>query len=354
MSSRTDILHAAKKASEIINQYEVKSRIDNGYTRIDPALIASYANVTLIYRPLEKLLGSFVRIQNSVGILVNNDRPRGLVHMTCAHELGHYFLGHDSNSDLTVEYGSAAKDLEQNANFFAYSLLCPQWLIARTMRNMGWYRHDFANPIVVYQLSLRLGISYTAMVFSLSTLNLITDELLEKLLNFQPKSIKQMIASDSKLQIGNHDVWLLKVNDKDHIIEPALGDKYILDLPSHAGSGHLWEIDEAISEGFHISPFLVNKTLQSKTPFDESIIIGGKKTHKYYLDVPTQFLANTDINNPELSIERQRQQIALSESKVWLQDTRINEFSLYTEFELIKNGFSTHEQEKRIALVEKH
>ena len=352
MSSRIDILNAAKKASEILDHYEMRFRIKDGYTRIDPALIASYANVTLIYKPLEKLLGSFLRIQNSVGILVNNDRPRGLVHMTCAHELGHYFLGHDSNADLTVEYGPNAEDLEQNANFFAYSLLSPQWLTVKTMREKGWYRQDFTNPIIVYQLSLRLGISYTAMVWSLFTLKFFTDPNLRKLLSFQPKLIKQMIASNSKLQMGNHDVWLLNVNDKDHILEPAVGDKFIFDLPNHAGSGHLWEIDEAKSEGFHISPFVVNKELQNKTSLDEPIIIGGKKTHKYILDMPSQFDASMDNNDTELSIERQRQQIALSESKIWIENAKINEFSLYTEFELIKNGFSSQEQEKRIATIE--
>ena len=354
MSSRIDILNAAKKASEILDYYEVKSRIKDGYTRIDPALIASYADVTLLYRPLEKLLGSFIRIQDSVGIIVNNDRPRGLVHMTCAHELGHYFLGHDSNADVTVDYGKDSENLEQQANFFAYSLLSPQWLIVKTMREKGWFRQSFSNPITVYQLSLRLGTSYTAMVWSLFVLNFFTDQTVTELLRFKPKAIKQMITSDLNLQIGNHDVWLLNENDKDRILEPALGDKYIFDLPNHAGSGHLWEIDEAKSEGFHISPFVVNKELQNKQLPDEPIIIGGKSTHKYILDVPSQLNSSADINDIELSTERHRQQLSLTESKMWVDNIQINEFSVFTEFELIKNGFSPQEQEKRIASIEKH
>lgn len=353
MSSRTDILNAVRRASEILDDFEMKSRITDGYTRIDPALIASYANVTLIYKPLERLLGSFIRIDDSAGIIVNNDRPRGLIHMTCAHELGHFFLEHESNTDTTVEYGSNAENLEQDANFFAYSLLAPQWLVGKTMREKGWGRQSFENPIIVYQLSLRLGISYTAMVWSLATLKLLTDTVRESLLKIQPKAIKQMITSDPDLKIGNHDVWLLNVNDKDHILEPALGDKYIFDLPNHAGSGHLWGIDEAKSEGFHISPFVVNKETQATIPSDDPIIIGGKKTHKYILDIPRQLASDLNADDPELSIDRQRQQIALSESKIWIQNAKINEFSLYTEFELIKNGFSSQEQEKRIALIEK-
>jgi Zn-dependent peptidase ImmA (M78 family) len=350
---RTDILKAVRRASEILDDFNMKSRVSEGYTRIDPALIASYANVTLIYKPLEKLLGSFIRIENTAGILVNNDRPRGLVHMTCAHELGHFFLEHDSNTDITVEYGSNAANLEQDANFFAYSLLAPRWLVAKTMREMRWSRQDLQNPIIIYQLSLRLGISYTAMIWSLASLNLLTTEALDELLKIQPKTIKQMITSDPKLKIGNHDVWLLNVNDKDHILEPAIGDKYIFDLPNHLSSGHLWEIDEAISAGFCISPFVVNKETQAHIPYDGSIIIGGKKTHKYILNLPDELNSKLEAGDAELSINRQRQQIALSESKIWIENAKINEFSLYTEFESIKNGFSSQEKEKRIASIEK-
>jgi len=353
MSSRIDILSAAKKASEIIEEFELRSRIEYGYTRIDPALVASHANVPLIYKPLEKLLGSFIRIQDSVGILVNNDRPRGLVHMTCAHELGHYFLGHESTADLTVDYGRQAANLEQNANFFAYSLLAPKWLIARTMREQGWSRENLINPIIIYQLSLRLGISYTAMIWSLSNLNILSSNIVNGLLKITPKSIKQKITSNSNLQIGNHDVWLLNERDKDHIIEPAVGDKYIFDLPNHAGAGMLWEIDQAKSEGFEISPFVVNMALQKNRLIDQPIIVGGKKSHKYTLEMPAELSIEVDIHDTELSIEKQRQQIALAESKNWVEDEKINEFSLFAEFELIKNGFSTQEQEKRIASVEK-
>ena len=128
MSERDDLLSAARRASEILDEFEVKKRIAAGYTRVDAELIAGASDVVVLYRKLELLLGGFLREDGTPGIIVNWDRPRGLVHMTCAHELGHFVLGHESTSDTTVDVGQEAELVEQTANQFAYALLAPAWL----------------------------------------------------------------------------------------------------------------------------------------------------------------------------------------------------------------------------------
>ena len=112
MSKREALLSAARRASEILEEFDAKERISAGYTRVDAELIASASDVVVLYRKLDLLLGGFLREGNAVGIIINWDRPQGLVHMTCAHELGHFALGHQSTSDLTVDVGENAEMVE--------------------------------------------------------------------------------------------------------------------------------------------------------------------------------------------------------------------------------------------------
>ncbi len=289
MSRRTEILDAARKASEVTLEFDLKARINDGYTRIDPAYLASIAEVTLRYEKMDKLLGGFIRTDQDVGILVNWDRPRGLVHMTCAHELGHYFLNHESNSDLTVDYGSNAEAKETQANYFAYGLLAPQWLVAKTMREKRWGRNNLNDPTVIYQMALRLGTSYKAMIWSLFHLNLILRGTAETLDKSEPKDIKQQILSSTGQSFGKSDVWLLDQSDRDHVLEPAFGDRFIFNLPNHTSAGYLWNIDEVNSEGFTIQPFVRDARENPAPNTNEKRLIGGEITQKYTLEIPGYF-----------------------------------------------------------------
>lgn len=351
MSRRTDILDAARKASEVTLQFNLKARINDGYARIDPAYLASVAEVTLLYKKMDKLLGGFIRTEQSAGIIVNYDRPRGLVHMTCAHELGHFFLDHESNTDQTIDYGLNAEELERQANYFAYGLLAPQWLVAKTMREKRWGRNSLNDPLIVYQMSLRLGISFTAMVWSLANLSLVSKETALGLVKFQPRDLKHNLLANPELSLGNSDVWILDISDRDHILEPAFGDRFILNLPNHAGSGYLWSIDELQSEGFTISPVLRDARRNPINDVNRRVLVGGKETQKYILEIPEYFREqNRDVEDA-LSKAHIRQTISLSEKQDWTENSAIDEFKLFTEFEPIKNGFSAQEQEKRLASI---
>ena len=134
------LMAAARRATEVLEEFEARKRIDAGYTRIDAEQIASAADVVVMYRKFELLLGGFLVEDGTPGIIVNWDRPRGLVHMTCAHELGHFELGHESTSDTTVDVSKNAALVERTANQFAYALLAPSWLVSQTMRRQRWGR----------------------------------------------------------------------------------------------------------------------------------------------------------------------------------------------------------------------
>lgn len=349
MATNDPLFEASRAANEVVLNLNLKRRIADGYTRIDPSIVASQAGVPVLYRYLDRLLGGFIRDGGTSGILINSDRPRGLIHMTCAHELGHYFLGHESTTDETVEIGSSAAFIEQMANQFAYSLLAPRWLIATVMRAHGWTQADLQNPHILYQLSLRLGTSFTAMVWSLSRLGLIGGQAAAQIVATQPKSLKAHALMGATLVHPKADVWVLGPADRDRILEPGYGDQFVVELPNHAGSGHLWSADELRSEGFVLKPFTVDARAQLPVHPNELRVGGHGATLSYLLQPPERF-QHPPVTESELEpIDERRQHVALHEVAPWAPvETAIGSISFSTEFEPTREGLTVAERQRRI------
>lgn len=344
--ARDELLEAARQAAKVLNEFSVRDRIKDGYTRVDPTKLANDADVTVLFRPLEKLLGGFLREDGEAGILVNVLRPRGLVHMTCAHELGHYFLGHESTTDETLDFGVSSHLIEQQANQFAYSLLAPRWLIVDIMNLKSWSKKHLENPFIVYQLSLRLGISFEAMTWSLLRLKLISQNAAVLTLAQKPKTLKldALNIHDESIKVPG-DVWVLDKSDKDRIIEPASTDRFIVDLPNHATAGHLWTVDEVRCEGFILEPFVRDaRTLPKQS--DRPVVVGGlgNKTIRYEL-------ARVEI---EASHEKtsQRTEISVRENAPWFNGTENHDtMSFSAEFDDLNSGLSRPDRKRRLESV---
>lgn len=352
MNEREALLSAARRASEILDEFEAKKRVSEGYTRVDAELIASASDVVVLYRKLDLLLGGFLREDGAPGIIVNWDRPRGLVHMTCAHELGHFALGHESTSDVTVDVGRNAAIVEQQANQFAYALLAPAWLVAATMRQKSWSRSHLRRPAIVYQLSLRLGISYKAMVWSLVRLGHLAIADANQIVNTQPISLKREALDGRSPNESKKDVWLLNSSDRDRILEPAMGDQFIFELPNHAGSGHLWSIDEVQSEGFTLQPFVRDARQEGKTPNRPVVVGGDGSPMRYELMAEAASVESTAEDNEETRSElvSKRHSLAVRESTPWRSASNTTDaFSLAAEFKVLKTGFPQPERERRLA-----
>jgi len=355
------LMAAARKATEVLDEFEARKRIDAGYTRIDAELIASASNVVVMYRKFELLLGGFLVEDATPGIIVNWDRPRGLVHMTCAHELGHFALGHESTSDTTVDIPRHAALTERTANQFAYALLAPSWLVSQTMRRQRWGRDSIRHPSIIYQMSLRLGMSYKAMVWSLNRLGHLALSDALRIVDVPPISLKRELLGGNAPNNSRNDVWMLTEADRDRILEPGLGDQMIFDLPNHVGSGHLWSVDEAQSEGFVLKPFVRDARLTPAKRGAEIVVGGDSPTLRYELKAPREFPSidlpeevkssdfQTDGDNV-FTLEPRKKKISLSEHTPWQQERKsLGQFNLFAEFERLEDGLPQPEINRRLA-----
>lgn len=346
------LMAAARRATEVLEEFEAKKRIEAGYTRIDAEHIASASDVVVMYRKFELLLGGFLLEDGTPGIIVNWDRPRGLVHMTCAHELGHFALGHESTSDTTIDVSKNAALVERTANQFAYALLAPSWLVAQTMRRQRWGRDSLRNPSVVYQMSLRLGMSYKAMVWSLNRLGHLTVSEALGIVDVQPITLKRDILGGTAPNNSRSDVWMLTEADRDRVLEPGLNDQMVFDLPNHAGSGHLWSVDEAQSEGFLLKPFVRDARRMPPRSAAEITVGGDGSTLRYELTPPLELISPSDGDEGEVvrTLKPRKRTISLSERAPWHpEQAAIDQFSLFAEFERLEGGLPQPERDRRLA-----
>lgn len=321
------IQKAARRAAEIYHDSGAGSRVEkDGYTRVDPFWVAAQEGVAVMLRPLDKLLGAFIR-QETAGILVNAERSAGLIHMTCAHELGHYFMGHDTTADEKIDYGSSAKIIEQEADWFAYQLLTPRVLLANAIRRKGWSIQSLKDPLLLYQLSLRLGISYAATLWSLYRQNLLDRSTVQGMLRIQPADIKRKLVGD-KLLDPRKEVWLLDDHDRSSILEPRPEDQLLLRLKNHASAGYVWSVDEMVAQGFQLKPILQH----SKRPADLSqLVFGGPSTADYLLT----HSASKNLAQAKPIV------LAMQERRPWSNETPVSAtFVAKAQFEQIHSGLT--------------
>lgn len=133
MISHNRINEIEDKAREVLGNYlgDIKSIAPP----IDVATILKKLNLKLYIANFNNsaVAGAYQRSLNSIYVSADDPKTRQL--FTVAHELGHYFLEPDKNED--VFYRSQINNFkdndgsEQEANWFAASLLMPKELVIK-------------------------------------------------------------------------------------------------------------------------------------------------------------------------------------------------------------------------------
>ena len=248
----------ALAAGRLHRQLSVKEQIEETGGAINVFAAISELDVPLLFRPLDGLLGAFLNFPTR-GILVTTQRPLSIQRFTAAHELGHCMLNHQPSLDdenilrrmmMNEQPGQDLQEVE--ADGFAAAFLLPKWLIANHMKRQNIRTPHLRRPNVIYQLSLRLGVSYEAFCWTLVRYKMINPKQARELLLTQRRALIEALLDGHRPTNYRGDVWLLTERDAGTRIDGSRNDLFILKLREHSNGGYLWNIDELRDSGFAI------------------------------------------------------------------------------------------------------
>ncbi|MFH1554742.1 MAG: ImmA/IrrE family metallo-endopeptidase [Pseudomonadota bacterium] len=196
VDQRAAILAGTKAAHSLHLDLGIREQCErHGGSRIDVFNAIAKLGATLMFQPLDKLLGAYVP-SDEPGVLITTKRPLPVQRFTGAHELGHLYMKHEPSLDdekilRRAPFGSdpRAGRQEREADAFAAIFLAPAWLLVLILQRQGWTGRDLQDPRIVYQTSLRLGTSYQATCHALERHKVVGRATCNELLSVEPKEI---------------------------------------------------------------------------------------------------------------------------------------------------------------------
>jgi Zn-dependent peptidase ImmA (M78 family)/predicted secreted protein len=257
VDNRDAILKGVKAAHTLHRDLGIREPLErsNG-GGVDVFAAIGKLGATLMFQPLDKLLGAYVPVEEP-GILITTKRTLPVQRFTAAHELGHLYMRHrPSLDDKGILYRapfsvvSQLESQEREADAFASMFLAPAWLLALIVQRQGWTSEMLGEPETAYQLSLRLGTSYNATCYVLERHKVISRSQRERLLSFEPKTIKRALLANYEPSDWRSDVWLLTDRDEGFLIEGGRHDLFVVRLRENSSAGYLWNFDELKTAGF--------------------------------------------------------------------------------------------------------
>jgi len=260
VDQRAAILVGTKAAHTLHRDLGIRDTVERqGGARVDVFAAIGKLGATLMFQPLDKLLGAYVPAEEP-GVLITTRRPLPVQRFTGAHELGHLYMGHEPSLDdekilrrAPFSTASSRTDRqEREADAFASMFLSPAWLLALILQRQKWTGRDLVDARLVYQTSLRIGTSYQATCHALERHKAIDRGTRDHLLESEPKDIKRSLLGGYSPPDWRSDVWVLSENDEGALIEGGRNDLFVVRLRENSGAGYLWNIDELRAAGFAV------------------------------------------------------------------------------------------------------
>lgn len=163
--------------------------------------VASSVGVEVQFLDLPSLEGMFYRGPDPKIILPSlKHRPRGRVAFSCAHELGHFDLGHGTRVDEYLGEDGYRREFsleELAADTFASTLLMPRPAVLSRFSCRGW-KIEGATALQLYQVAAELDVGYVTLCKHLRYgLELVNEPWLKSRAKFAPKALRAEIAPQS-------------------------------------------------------------------------------------------------------------------------------------------------------------
>jgi Zn-dependent peptidase ImmA (M78 family) len=235
----------------------VRDSLADGHAPVEVFELISELEIPTLCKPLGGYLGAFLPAPY-YGILISTKRDHHVQRYTAAHELGHERMGHQESFDndgcigFVARGGSNDNAQEIAADAFAAELLAPYWLVSAIVDRQGWTRTQLREPGTLYQLSLRLGLSYQATCWSLVGHNALVPTDASRLVKIHPKTSKQAALNGIEVDNYRRDVWHVTENDDRGFLLGSPNDVIMLELPEHAAAGATWNEKVLSEQGLEI------------------------------------------------------------------------------------------------------
>ena len=274
MNRRNETLRAVKEAAQLLASSGKSNR-----TSFDIVGTITKRGIPLVFRPLDHLWGAVVPASEGArGIMVTSRLGLAVQRFTLAHELGHFLLGHESSLDETVgfvgRHASGSRAIgEVAADTFASELLASKQLMMESAMRHGWKKRDLHQPHNIYQLSLRLGISYQAACWGLVTAKVVTRTEARQLETKPVKDLKRALVRDELITNSWADVWSLTSGDADTFLEAGPDDLFAVHLEDNVSAGYLWRL---VDTG-------ANAEIVGERPADSDPVYGRPSTRVVYV-----------------------------------------------------------------------
>ncbi len=250
-------LKAVAAAKRVHRALDLEKRVIEAGGQVDIFESISELDIALIFKPLTSALG-FCLPAPVRGIMVTTLRSLHIQRFTAAHELGHVVLGHSGSIDKEEilardPFSRDTGDLQEiQAEAFAAEFLLPRWLYFHHAKTQGWTTGHLRNPDVVYQLSLRMGTSYSATCWGLAGHQILSRADADLLAHSKVAQLKKTAGKSFRPGNSWADVWRLTGKDSGLSVHGNPDDLVRFDLDEMVDGGYQWDFGELERAGYEV------------------------------------------------------------------------------------------------------